>query len=355
MWLAPVLTITPLVRAQIDRDGEASLSCEIANLTGSSVFVKSDAAPAFRSRVVLRLEDVTLHGEVALSSRDPQGFVIAFEVPRELRLTFGALIEQVEALPESAWVERTVPGPAPEEELVELNALASDLVATASPLPASPRLEVVESPWSAEPVPSAPLPERLLPPPIMLTPAQPRVVPPPVSTSPRAALPLPMPKLAASPRSATLPPVSGIHPPPAAPSPPPRMTPALLPGPGTAAPRAASTSRASSAGGLPAPGSPTADALPVLHEDQLRFGSRAFFVEHFRTQIAFGGIIARSAPRTIGSMHPVKIVVPGIASSVDVRARVGFLGDGTVGLMIDSFPVEKPRLEQLLAQATAQL
>lgn len=75
------------MHAEIIREDGTVVSAEIANLTRSSVFVKADSAPPFRSRVRLRLEGMELVGETALVCGEPRGFVVAFEAPSELKLS----------------------------------------------------------------------------------------------------------------------------------------------------------------------------------------------------------------------------------------------------------------------------
>lgn len=77
---------------------------------------------------------------------------------------------------------------------------------------------------------------------------------------------------------------------------------------------------------------------------------RATCALQFKSNIMHGGIIARSSPLGVGTFHVIKLAIPGVMEMLELRARVGFVGDGTVGFMIDSFPVEKPRLESLLAK-----
>jgi hypothetical protein len=42
-------------------------------------------------------------------------------------------------------------------------------------------------------------------------------------------------------------------------------------------------------------------------------------------------------------------VIPGIEAHVELRLRVGFVGEGSVGFHIERFPSERPRLESVLA------
>lgn len=121
-------------------------------------------------------------------------------------------------------------------------------------------------------------------------------------------------------------------------------TPAAAPSPAVA-PRAPSVAAA--------PGSAPASTLPTLVEGVVQFARAADFAAEFRTNLQHGGIIARSTPLSIGSMHALRLVVPGVREALQLRARVGFLGEGTVGFMIDSFPLERPRIEAVLSEAAA--
>lgn len=315
------------MHADIERADGTSFRATLANLTGSSVFVKGETALAFRSLVVLRFEGVTLPGEVALVSRDPLGFVVAFAVPAEHRLTFGALIEMVEPLPDASWVERTEPGP------TEERAAPQPIIAPlrgAPPMPLPPLLPPIAPPRSASRVSTAPVP-----------PANPSGLPARApSAVTRSGSQLPAPSITPRPRAPTLPPIQPSLPA-AAPSGSSRPSASVTP-----APPIAAVARAPSV----APPNP---AVPQLGaDDRLQFPSARAFMAHYKTQIAFGGIIAQSAPRAIGSMHEITLVIPGVDTLV-LRARVGFVGETTVGFMIDSFPVEKPRLEALLARVGA--
>ena len=90
--------------------------------------------------------------------------------------------------------------------------------------------------------------------------------------------------------------------------------------------------------------------FPELRLDgTLRFGAPADFSDQFRASIVHGGIIARSAPLSLGSVRTVRLVIPGIEAHVELRLRVGFVGEGSVGFLIERFPSERPRLESVLA------
>jgi hypothetical protein len=115
--------------------------------------------------------------------------------------------------------------------------------------------------------------------------------------------------------------------------------------PVTAAPRATSVAAPSA--------STSPSTLPTLVEGVVQFARAADFAAEFRSNLQHGGIIARSTPLSIGSMHALRLVVPGVRDVIQIRARVGFLGEGTVGFMIDSFPLERPRIEAAVSEAVA--
>jgi hypothetical protein len=94
----------------------------------------------------------------------------------------------------------------------------------------------------------------------------------------------------------------------------------------------------------PAPvGSPE---LPLLEADgvTLRFQSITQYKTQHRANIAHGGIIVRSGPIPIGTQKFIGIQIPG-KDRYTVSARVTFIGDGTVGFVIDSFPIHRAQLK----------
>jgi hypothetical protein len=140
--------------------------------------------------------------------------------------------------------------------------------------------------------------------------------------------------------------------------------PASAGAPAASAPRASSSAPApiaaapvAAAPRLPSVAAPGASAapstLPTLVEGVVQFARAADFAAEFRSNLQHGGIIARSTPLSIGSMHALRLVVPGVRDVIQLRARVGFLGEGTVGFMIDSFPLERPRIEAAVSEAVA--
>jgi hypothetical protein len=145
-------------------------------------------------------------------------------------------------------------------------------------------------------------------------------------------------------------------PPPAPPIPKPRAPSSTgLP---AAKPRAISSvtapPRATSAASRPAPvvidAAPTAadNELPQLENDgvTLRFASLNQYRVQHKANIAHGGIIVRSAPLAIGTQKFLVLLIPG-RERYTVSARVTFIGDGTIGFVIDSFPMHKTQLKSL--------
>ncbi|MFO0725440.1 MAG: hypothetical protein U1E65_16775 [Myxococcota bacterium] len=362
------------MHVEIIREDGPAVSGELANLTRSSVFVKTVLTPRFRAEIKLRFEGIEIQGEVALVAGEPRGFVLAFEAPPALRLSLAALQSQIDVLGDGPWLETTSPSEPPDApdytpvspELVEFGGATSETPALRLPDPVVP---------PARPPAPAPLPPRsasqLAVPP----------VPPPVArtipsrTPSSAGLPAPAPR-APSRAASRVPPIQPpAEPLPRAPTParldlegatnlvliPSAPPPPAPPAPPASPPRAASVAMAPApAAPTPAPRSastaagPASTSLPELGVDgMLRFQAAGDFAQQFRSNIVHGGIIARSTPLGVGSFHVLKLTVPGIRETLELRARVGFVGDGTVGFMIDSFPVEKPRLESLLAKVSA--
>lgn len=87
--------------------------------------------------------------------------------------------------------------------------------------------------------------------------------------------------------------------------------------------------------------------LPSLEGAELVFDSAADFLEQYGSTIAHGGLVVRSAPLPIGAQRVMRVRVPGVTEVIDVSGRVGFLGAGSVGFMIDSFALVRDRLAAL--------
>lgn len=81
-------------------------TCEIANLTTRSLFLLTDRTLSFKERVSVTFFSVELEGEVALSSRDPEGLVVVFDAPVEIRRRLeahsGRTADAVSTLPKTA-------------------------------------------------------------------------------------------------------------------------------------------------------------------------------------------------------------------------------------------------------------
>jgi hypothetical protein len=92
-------------------------------------------------------------------------------------------------------------------------------------------------------------------------------------------------------------------------------------------------------------------ALPILEEDgTLEFASAADYRAQYQSDIVKGGLVARSPPLPLGTQRMVRLNVPGAKTAVAVSVRVGFVGSGTVGLMIDSFSKHKHIFDQLFRE-----
>ncbi len=346
------------MHAEIIREDGTVVSAEIANLTRSSVFVKADSAPPFRSRVRLRLEGMELVGETALVCGEPRGFVVAFEAPSELKLSIAALQDQVDVLGDGPWVENTTPSEPPEADITGKNTVVvpepPPPPPTPLPLPRSPSRMPTPQPARAgshaarlpsPPAPPAPPPPlRIVPPRATSAVANPGMPAPsraaPTRTASVTGLPAPAPRTPSVAQVAAPAPVATLAPAPVAAQRTPSVAQAATPAPAAASPVAP-----------PRSASVVPPGLPELGPDGLlRFGAAGDFALQFKSNIMHGGIIARSSPLGVGTFHVIKLAIPGVMEMLELRARVGFVGDGTVGFMIDSFPVEKPRLESLLAK-----
>ncbi len=91
--------------------------------------------------------------------------------------------------------------------------------------------------------------------------------------------------------------------------------------------------------------------LPELEDDgTLSFASPASFKAQYTTDILKGGLMARSPPLPIGTQKMIRVTIPGMAEVVAVSAHVGFVGGGTVGLMIDSFAKHKHVFDKLFEE-----
>lgn len=86
--------------------------------------------------------------------------------------------------------------------------------------------------------------------------------------------------------------------------------------------------------------------LPALADDgvTIAFSSPLQYRTQYEANIAYGGIIVRGQPLPIGMQKFLAIQIPGRARYT-VGARVTFIGDGTIGFMIDSFPIHRTALK----------
>lgn len=90
---------------------------------------------------------------------------------------------------------------------------------------------------------------------------------------------------------------------------------------------------------------PVSGDLPALEPDgvTLRFQSKGQYREQHRTNIQHGGIIAQAAAIALGTQRFISIEIPG-HDRYTVSARVTFIGDGSVGFVIDSFAMHRAQL-----------
>jgi Tfp pilus assembly protein PilZ len=95
----------------------------------------------------------------------------------------------------------------------------------------------------------------------------------------------------------------------------------------------------------PRPAPAPAPDLPHLEGDgvTLRFASAEQYKSQYKANVAHGGIIVRATPLPIGTQKFLGIEIPG-RERYTVSARVTFIGEGTVGFVIDSFPIHKAQL-----------
>jgi hypothetical protein len=88
-----------ILTAHIEVDDGSDFIADIANLTPTSIFVKTSRALAFREIVTVTFFSVSIKGEVVFVSRaDPKGLVIVYEPTPELRACVEARIPDVEVL-----------------------------------------------------------------------------------------------------------------------------------------------------------------------------------------------------------------------------------------------------------------
>lgn len=118
--------------------------------------------------------------------------------------------------------------------------------------------------------------------------------------------------------------------------------------PAPSPPRVSSAVHVPPANGAPPPrsNSTLAPDLPQLESDgvTLRFFSADQYKAQYRANVAHGGIIVRATPLPIGTQKFLGIEIPG-RDRYTVSARVTFIGEGTVGFVIDSFPIHKAQLK----------
>lgn len=266
------------------------------HLTRASVFLETSEPMQIRDRLELGLADLQLEAEVGFVSREPAGLVAAFRVPSTAEAALEALLGPAAASSpaEEPWSEATVPG-----ETGDIERLAAAAAADA----ASADAASVDTASSAAQSPFA-------------------------TGEFRALTPNPFASLTPTPFSDVVLPGSTVE---RAEAPSARAT----------EPPAPAAKAATGTGGE--------GSLPELAADgTLRFASASAYQAQFAANLVHGGVVARSGPLPIGSHKMLRFEVPGVSVDVQVSARVGFVGQGTVGFMIDTFPLQKPRLESLL-------
>lgn len=309
-------------------------TAELRNATPLSLFLSSSEPFAFREKLKLFIGADAVESEVAyVAQTPPLGAVVVFTEPPENEKLLKRLMRSVSPLSEDLAAELEVKA-LPEDEGVP--ATRDDLVALISP----DLLQAALVDDSQTALPQVSLPKA--PPP---KPSKKRAV---IDRSSGRPLPSPPPQVLAEDLSQP-----AVHVPPARrPRPraptqaPPPATAFPSPGIGLPAvdePRSARPRSMSSASGQ--------SKLPVLsNDDRLSFASHEDFKTQFRTDITHGGLLVRSPPLPIGSQRRLSLVVPGAPGALELSVRVGFVGKGTVGFMIDSFAAHRPKLKALLDQ-----
>lgn len=275
-------------------------SASAANLTHASLFLETSEKLAVHDRVKLSIQELELEAEVGLVSVNPSGLVMSFRAPAGIHERLEGLIARVRVLGSGAdepWSERTVPGDEADIAAATMAAReaahgnATDSVsASGLPGPTGEFAALTPNPFASQtPTPFSE---------IEMDRAAHRtsdVIEPSVSATMEVAL-----------RLESIPPGE--------------------------------------------PASPEASLPELAADGTLRFASARAFQAQFATNLVHGGIVARSSPLPIGSQKMLKFSVPGVSDDVQLSARVGFVGQGTVGFMIDTFAVNRPRLESILHQ-----
>lgn len=407
----------PIV-ARVQHEDGAILDAEIANLTPSSVFLKTDREMTFRDAVRISFEALSLVGEVAFVSRaDPPGVVIAFEVPDASKPQLEGLLDRVSTLdqPMDAAVDLGTSAAVPalsdntvggdtlsvigdplrettQQDLYEdLRAVTThdnppvldqaddlddlgdlddldDLNVEVSEQPSPSEEDIFVAPHlmmaadlddqdEHEPAPNPPT-EEALP---LIVPAR---IPNPdlvldlemgdeeSQTQELVAVARPVTRPMSS-AEATLPPgdVQELATHEALRIP----TPVVAPRP----PQAPMVDDPTREDIVPQPVLPVPviqakvpenGALPTLEDGTLRFASAEEFRAHYAANIAHGALVVRATPLPLHSQHSLALSIPGVDAPPRLSGHVKFVGDGTVGFMIDSFSVLRPDLEALIAR-----
>ena len=361
--------------AQLKADDGSTHVVEISNLTKSSLFVHIDEPPAFGATVEVTFDDVIVRGDVVYAD-PPKGAVVVFEasvdtvaaieslltpphvaaaglvdaaaVPeatseeygmRETTQTDGLdMLREITSHDPPTFEDETVgPGPNSASDIfvaphlriaADLDDLGDDEPATADPIP--PPMDPDESETHTQemiltPHGLAPAPEALLidpddgdlddalddDPTYELTPSQPV-----------------LPEETREPSSPLVEPVGD----PIAPE-------ALAVTPSAAEPVEETFQ-----------GMEPDDELPRLDGQTLRFASVSQFRSQYKANIMHGALVVSGPPMPIGSQVPLDLLIPGVEAPPHISGHVRFLGEGTVGVMIDSFGLVKQQLEALVSK-----
>ncbi len=89
---------------------------------------------------------------------------------------------------------------------------------------------------------------------------------------------------------------------------------------------------------------PIDSRIPSLHGDVVSFETAAQFQTQFKSSMLHGAIVAKGPALPLGTQRVVRLSVAGVRQTLRLSGVVRFLGEGTVGLMIESFSVVKPEL-----------
>ncbi len=92
---------------------------------------------------------------------------------------------------------------------------------------------------------------------------------------------------------------------------------------------------------------PAPDDLPDLQDGEVVFESLAQFKVQHRVNLSSGALVVRAPPMAAGSQQTLSLRIPG-RPTVEVRARVAFLGEDLVGLTLENFEGLKQTFVELI-------